>query len=908
MTTREAAVLRLPALTLEPEGLVWRTPLGLEEPLGAERAARQAQEAPPLVCHLPSLCRRLGIGPFPALDLLELFAFARPAAHAVPTPEGLRRALDLPAAETPRETLQQVAAELIATADRTNGRQARAIAFQLAKDGWPWGPFLLRALGLEDAAAPPARGLAIWEHLPRWEDPGPPPPSGQQPVDAAETRARLDRLRGAGAEDRPQQADYATAVTQAFAAPEEEGAPHVVLVEAGTGVGKTLGYLAPVSLWSERNKGTVYLSTFTRALQRQLDQELDRLFPDPDEKAERVVIRKGRENYLCLLNYSDAVGGLQLRPGDLLAVALMARWALVSRDGDMVGGDFPGWLPDLVGRARTLGLTDRRGECIYAACEHYGRCFIERSQRKARRARLVVANHALLLAQAAGALDDAYSPLRIVFDEGHHLFDAADSAFALHLSGREGQELSRWLVGGEGGRGANRLRGLKRRLEDLVLDDAEAMQHLQASLQAAAALPSGGWSQRLRNGMPQGPAEVFLAAVAQQVEARAAKADALYDLECDTQPATETVLEAGRRLQIALEELAEPLRKLAGRLQGLLDGEPELLDADQRRRLEASVRMLNRRALWRVQGWLAMLEALEEGTPDDQIDWMAIERRDGQAIDVSLNRHAVDPMKPFTEIVLKPAHGVAITSATLAGTSGLAEPDWQTAALLTGARHLPAPAIRARVPSPFDYPNQARVIVLTDVDRRRAEAQAAALAGLFTASGGGAIGLFTAIQRLRQVHRLLFPRLAESGLQLYAQHIDLLDTGTLVDIFRLEEQACLLGTDALRDGIDIPGPSLRLLAYDRVPWPRPDIRHRVRREHFGGRSYDEEIVRRRLRQAFGRLIRRADDRGILAILDSALPTRFLSAFPEGVPVERLPLAEACSAIRRFLGDYKPSSR
>ena len=82
-----------------------------------------------------------------------------------------------------------------------------------------------------------------------------------------------------------------------------------MLAEAGTGTGKTLGYIAPASLWAEHNHGAVWISTFTRHLQRQIDAELARLFPDPAERRRRVVVRKGRENYLCLLNLEDAVGG-----------------------------------------------------------------------------------------------------------------------------------------------------------------------------------------------------------------------------------------------------------------------------------------------------------------------------------------------------------------------------------------------------------------------------------------------------------------------------------------------------------------------------------------------------------------------------------------------------------------------
>jgi ATP-dependent DNA helicase DinG len=150
------------------------------------------------------------------------------------------------------------------------------------------------------------------------------------------------------------------------------------------------------------------------------------------------------------------------------------------------------------------------------------------------------------------------------------------------------------------------------------------------------------------------------------------------------------------------------------------------------------------------------------------------------------------------------------------------------------------------------------------------------------------------------VHQRIAPVLEGQGLTLLAQHVEAMSTATLVDIFRAEENSCLLGTDAVRDGVDVPGRSLRLIVFDRVPWPRPDILHRARRGVFGDARYEERIARLRLRQAYGRLIRRADDRGVFVVLDRALPSRLLSAFPEGVPVSRLPLLEAASETARFL--------
>ena len=171
--------------------------------------------------------------------------------------------------------------------------------------------------------------------------------------------------------------------------------------------------------------------------------------------------------------------------------------------------------------------------------------------------------------------------------------------------------------------------------------------------------------------------------------------------------------------------------------------------------------------------------------------------------------------------MLKEADGVVITSATLKDRPPEAPDDWTNAEMRTGAVHLPYPVKRASYDSPFDYRGASRIIVVNDVNREDMDQLAAAYRELFAASGGGGLGLFTAISRLRAVHKRLVRPMAQQGLPLYAQHVDPMDTGTLVDMFRAERDACLLGTDAVRDGVDVPGDSLRLIVLDRVPGARP---------------------------------------------------------------------------------------
>jgi ATP-dependent DNA helicase DinG len=146
------------------------------------------------------------------------------------------------------------------------------------------------------------------------------------------------------------------------------------------------------------------------------------------------------------------------------------------------------------------------------------------------------------------------------------------------------------------------------------------------------------------------------------------------------------------------------------------------------------------------------------------------------------------------------------------------------------------------------------------------------------------------------VHGRIADRLARAGLPLYAQHVDPIDTGTLVDIFRDDPTASLLGTDALRDGVDVPGHSLRCVVMEQVPWPKPSILHRARRAANGGSAHDDRLIRARLAQAFGRLIRTGEDSGHFVVLSPAFPSRLLTAFPPGTPVKRVTLEGALQRI------------
>ncbi len=904
--------LALPALHASHGGSWLRDAIGVTRGVAKGEAIMAAADTPLLMLNAPLVATRLGYPDLSGLDLLELFAFVHPARFMVPTPKGLADALGLaePQGDAAVPTLlQEAAAALLAICESTDWAEregAWSTLESLTRLRWPWARLLA------DRVARPERAERwLFARLPAWEEAPERPQPAQVELAEDEVLTRLAALTGENAESRPGQRAYAAEAAHGFVPRRRDGHPGVLLAQAGTGIGKTLGYLAPASLWAEKSGGTVWVSTFTKALQRQLRRESRRAWPEASDSrradgSQPVVVRKGRENYLCLLNLEDALqGGFNGRAA--IMAQLVARWAAYSQDGDMIGGDLPGWLGTLFRQRGIASLTDRRGECVYAGCPHYRKCFIERATRASAQADLVIANHALVMINAARGRDAAQRPTRIVFDEGHHVFEAADSTFAAALTGAETIELRRWVIGPEKG-SKGRRRGLAARLADLASYDEDGARAIGAAREAAKALPGDGWLQRLIEGAPSGPIEALLAGVRALVYARdeSGGAEAGYGLETEAAQLDGPFVELAGEAQAALAAIRQPLVRLGVRLEAILADPPDWLDGTGRARIEGA-----RHALaWRVDmlaGWEALLDRMGGPADPEFVDWLAVDRSEAREFDIGIHRRWLDPMKPFAKVVLEPAHGVMLTSATLKDGEL-----WDGAVARSGAPHIDVAPRLSAFPSPFDYAAQAEVLIVTDVPKGDIAALAAAFGRLIEAAGGGALGLFTAIRRLRAVHGRIADRLARGGLPLYAQHVDPIDTGTLVDIFRDDPRASLLGTDALRDGVDVPGHSLRLVVMEQVPWPKPSILHRARRlaannTGGGGSAYDDAIIRARLAQAFGRLIRSREDRGHFVVLSSSFPSRLLSAFPPETPVRRITLDEALQRVAGSASGEAPAT-
>ena len=157
--------------------------------------------------------------------------------------------------------------------------------------------------------------------------------------------------------------------------------------------------------------------------------------------------------------------------------------------------------------------------------------------------------------------NELYRPNRYIFDEGHHIFDAADNAFSIHLTGIETSDLRRWIMGSEGHK-YSRSRGLKARIQDLISSNEDAMVALSNTLTAIKMLPKSGWQERISNNNPNGLAEKFFTLTRKQVYARNKHSNGHYDIETAAYPPIDNLADLAREFSDELNKISKPVAKL----------------------------------------------------------------------------------------------------------------------------------------------------------------------------------------------------------------------------------------------------------------------------------------------------------------------------------------------------------
>jgi ATP-dependent DNA helicase DinG len=706
---------------------------------------------------------------------------------------------------------------------------------------------------------------------------------------------RMRAVSGFGYEDRPAQRGMAAAVAQAFI---EKG---IALIEAGTGVGKSLGYLVPALRWAAANDERTIVSTATITLQEQLfSKDLPFLASALGDQPVRFALLKGWRNYVCLqrLEQAEASGGTLFdEPGtrELDTIVAWAKQTAVGTVGDLATPPRPDvWdevsaEPDLCGRLK---------------CPHYDSCFLFDARRKAAIADVVVVNHHLLLAdvavrRAANNWDDAAvlpSYKRVVIDEGHHLEDAASAHLGASVT-RRGMTRLFGRLERRGGKGllpvlATRLAAssdllstasldlVRERLAPSVHKARELSQRLFDELQALLESTPGSPSLRLDEGFVTGDAWRF--------GLEATFTDLLREIG---------LLNDGLRLvreRIESDEKkAEELSTTIGELRGV------------GRRLENAAD--------------ALVQALRPAPGGEPfVRWLELSGKPGPERNVSAHAVPLDLAPILRADLFDRVETAVVTSATLATQGGF---DFLRQRLgLADGEGGEAPRAKGGVrtavfPSPFDYAHQALLVVPTDLPapNERADQHADAvhrqLRDLATASDGGVFGLFTSHRDLRQAAAWWREQGFDATWPLLVHGEDE-QRDVLLRRFRELGRAVLFGTASFWEGVDVPGHALRALLISKLPFrvpSEPVVAAQCEAiEARGGNPFMEYMLPHaslRLKQGFGRLVRTAGDRGVVVLSDPRVITKrygrgLLDALP---PARRLVGAwpDLLPEVRRF---------
>jgi ATP-dependent DNA helicase DinG len=645
-------------------------------------------------------------------------------------------------------------------------------------------------------------------------------------------------------EDRPSQRAMAARIATLY------NSGGIGLLEAGTGVGKSLGYLVPALRWAARNKERTIVSTNTINLQEQLvGKDLPFLQGALDDQKVRFALLKGWHNYLCLsrLEHAESAETTLFEDGMRDEVAQIAAWASKTKDGS---------LSDLPSQPRSEVWDEVAAEpdlCTRFACRHFEKCFVFKARRKAAEADVIVVNHHLLLSDIAvrrasgnwldGAVLPAYA--RLVVDEGHHLEDAAANHLGVTVTRRGLQRLF--------GRLERRGRGLLPALVSRLNATRDLISVASVDLVEDRLAPS--------------------------VRGAREKSTLLFDLldalldESGTQVLRLTDAFAAHRiwdsgLRLALQDTFGELTMLREGLQIVA----ERIEASDKLN-EANAPLLNEiRAVTRriEHASDALRQTLAPPPGAKTVRWLESKGRERSVAATSV---PLDLAPILRDDLFRRVKTTIVTSATLATDGkfdflrsrlGLDEPDVEPAA--------------AVFPSPFHYDIQALLAIPTDTPVPNADAVGHGRAvveivqNVTSASKGG---LFVLLTSHRDV-RLIAAELRATG---FEREWPLLVHGestrdSLLARFRATQGAVLLGTASFWEGVDVPGDALRGLIIAKLPFKVPTepltAAHCEAIERAGGDAFADYMLPHaalRLKQGFGRLIRTSTDSGVVVIAD-----------------------------------------
>lgn len=653
-------------------------------------------------------------------------------------------------------------------------------------------------------------------------------------------------------EDRPSQRDMAAHIADGY----NDGG--VLLLEAGTGVGKSFAYLVPALEWARANGERTVVSTNTINLQEQLvgkDLPLLRRALSSDDYTPTFALLKGWRNYLCLARLHQAVGSQRtlFEPEKLDEFLAIAEWSGHTADGTLSD------LPVVPAPEVWDEVSAEPDLCTRLKCEHFDRCFLFRARRRAAEADVVVVNHHLLAAdlsvrQAQDNWEEAavLPPYRrLILDEGHHLEDVAAS----HL----GIQVTSWTVRRLLARFERNGRGLAPTLASELAARGDLLSRASLDLLRDRLLPSIADARRATDALL-----LRLYGRLEGVPAGQLRLDAAF--------ASDPIWSEG--LAFELDASLGAFRTLSETVETIADRLAESEDSERRGQILQELRAVGRRLESVSDGLNRTLRPAGGGPPT--VRWM---ERTARGPHVGLHAVPLDLAPILRALLFDRLQTAVLTSATLAAGG---EFDFLESRVGLAGEGSPV-TVREILPSPFDYAAQCVFGIPDDLPGPREDEHAHATAvievvsDLAYASDGGMFVLFTSHASLR--------RAAHEIRAVLGNRWPILVQGesprdNLLRRFREAENAILLGTDSFWEGVDVPGRALRTLILNKLPFKVPSEPvtaarlERLAEDGFDGfMHYLLPHAALKLKQGFGRLIRSRQDMGVVVLLDSRVVTK-----------------------------------